>query len=298
MPSAELTAVVAGVPRDFADPAADYRQVRAMFAPFHGHPVRPELEISERRYGGVRAAAYSDSSTRTAARILFHCHGGAFVSCPLDVYHFYADMMLRATSSRVVAPDYRLAPEHPWPAAHDDCFSAYVGLIESGVAPERICVFGESCGGSLALGALLRARDAGLPMPACFVSIGGWFDLSVGGPTIAPGRDPFLTPGWVRARANDYLQGALDLQDPRVSPAYADLTGLPPMYLQIAEFDTMREGALRVAANATRAGVRVIAESWPGAVHAFQGLADMGVPEALEAWRRIRAYLDAVAPGP
>ena len=168
---------------------------------------------------------------RRRQAVAFHCHGGGFVACPLDSYHFYGAMLVEQLGLRVVMPDYRLAPEHPYPAAHDDCLSAYRGLLESGVDPNRLVVMGDSCGGGLALSTLLGARDAGLPMPACFVSISGWFDLSVARPGDgAP--DPFLTAAWVRNRGRDYTAGALPLDDPRVSPVYAELSGsataLPP----------------------------------------------------------------------
>ena len=291
MVSQELQRLLEVVPKNFADPAADYRAVRTMFEPFHGHPVPDDLEITIGELGGVRVGHYSNTHTHSATRTVFHCHGGAFVSCPLDVYHFYAEMIVRLTKSKAVMPDYRLAPEHPYPCALDDCFFAYRGLLESGVDPQSICVFGESCGGSLALGMLLRARAAGLPMPRCFVSLTGWFDLTVAD-TVASGRDPFLTPEWIRNRATEYLAGAITPADPLVSPAYADLSGMPPLYLQIAQHDTVREGAIKLAANAIRDGVDVLVESWPEMIHGWQGLANMQVPEALAAWRRIAEYLD------
>lgn len=291
MPSRELQELVASIPKNFADPAADYRAVREMFAPFHGHPVPEDLRITIGEFGGVRVGSYSNAEVDAADRTVFHCHGGAFVSCPLDVYHFYAEIILRLTQSRVVMPDYRLAPEHPYPAALDDCFNAYRGLLESGVDPRKLHFFGESCGGGLAVGVLLRAREAGLPMPRSFVSITGWFDLTVAD-TENNGRDPFLTPEWIRGRAREYLGTALAPDNPLVSPAYADLTGLPPMYLQIGQYDTVREGALKLAANAVRDGVEVVMESWPGIPHGWHGLANMQIPESLEAWRRIRNYLD------
>jgi acetyl esterase/lipase len=291
MVSQELRNLLEVLPKNFADPAADYRAVREMFGPFHGHPVPDDLVIDIREFGGVRVGTYSSAQVHDVERTVFHCHGGAFVSCPLDVYHFYAEMILRLTHSKVVVPDYRLAPEHPYPCALDDCFNAYRGLLDSGVDPQSLYFFGESCGGSLAVGVLLRARAAGLPMPRAFVSLTGWFDLTVAD-TENNGRDPFLTPEWIRRRAEEYLAGALPPDDPLVSPAYADLTGLPPMYLQIAQYDTVREGALKLAANAVRDGVDVRMESWPGVVHGWQGLANMQIPEALRAWSRIRAYLD------
>ncbi|MBK6287903.1 MAG: alpha/beta hydrolase [Pseudomonadales bacterium] len=292
--SAELEAILAAVPVDFADGNADFNAVRAMMAPFHGHPVAADLHVEIRALGPVAAGWYTHARNADSPRLAFHCHGGAFVSCPLAVYHFYGEIIARELDMRVVMPDYRLAPEHVFPAAHDDCFGAYKALLESGVRAADICVLGESCGGSLALGMLLRARDEGLPMPACFVSVTGWFDLSV--PGVMVGRDPFLTPAWVRNRAREYSAGKLALDDPALSPAHADLHGLPPFYLQVGEFDTMGEGARILAANASRAGVEVTLEPWPGMIQGWHGLVNAAVPEARDAWAAIRRYVDARLP--
>ncbi len=292
--SKELQSIIELIPTNFADPAADFTAVRAMFAPFHGHPTCDDFRVEVKHYGGVRCGDYElqgAANTWTA----FHCHGGAFVSTGLDEYHFYAEIIARQTGCRVVMPDYRLAPEHPYPAAPDDCFNAYRGLLEHGVPPATIVVMGESCGGSLGVGLLVRLRDEGLPMPACFVSLTGWFDLSVSGKPV-PARDPFLTPQWVRNRGREYLSGQLELDDPCVSPANADLLGLPPMYLQIGQYDTVREGAITLAANALRCGVQVTMESWPGMIQGWHGLVTAGVPEASAAWAAIRHYIEVVCP--
>lgn len=292
MQSKELQALVSMIPGDFADPAADFHAVRAMFAPFHGHPTAADFEVMITHYDGVRCGDYTLQGTAPSITA-FHCHGGAFVSTPLDEYHFYAEIIARQLGCRVVMPDYRLAPEHPYPAAADDCFNAYRGLVRSGTDPATIVLLGESCGGSLAMGVLLRLRDEGLPLPAAFVSLTGWFDLSVAGPA-APGRDPFLTPEWVRNRGRDYVAGQFALDDPRVSPAYADLHGLPPLYLQIGQFDTVREGAIALGANALRAGVAVTMESWHGMIQGWHGLVTAGVPEADSAWSAIHRYVHAL----
>jgi acetyl esterase/lipase len=291
MPSRELTEMLALIPPDFADPEADYLAVRSMLAPFHGHPVPEHIRVHETVLRGVRAAWYDDAATATSDRVAFHCHGGGLVSCPLDTYHFYGAMLVEQLGLRVVMPDYRLAPEHVFPAAHDDCLLAYEGVLESGVDPRRLVVMGDSCGGGLALSTLIAARDRGWPMPACFVSVSGWFDLSVASPADA-GPDPFLTAGWVRHRGRDYTADTVALSDPRISPAFADLAGLPPLYLPVAQHDTLREGVLLLAASALRAGVAVTLESWPGAVHGWQGLVGMGVPEAVAVWRRTAQFID------
>ncbi|NND66641.1 MAG: alpha/beta hydrolase [Halioglobus sp.] len=290
--SPELAALCDAIPADFASPDADYRAVRAQFAPFHGHPVGDDLDLAIQQYGNVRCGDYRLPDGDDSA-IAFHCHGGAFVSTPLDEYHFYAELIARETGLRVVMPDYRLAPENTYPAAHDDCYHAYLGLLESGANPARIAVLGESCGGSLGLALLMRLRDEGAPLPACFVSITGWFDLTVSG-ALPPGPDPFLDARWVRNRGREYTAGKVALNDPAVSPAHGEFRGLPPLYLQVGEHDTVRGGALTVATAAATAGVDVTLEHWPGCVHGWHGLVNAGIPEAAAAWRDIRAYIEHI----
>ena len=294
MPSRELTEILALVPRDFADPDADYRAVRAMMAPFHGHLLPAYVSVSEVELGGVRCAWYEDTRRPPPDRVVFHCHGGGLVSSPLDDYHFYGAMLAEELEARVVMADYRLAPEHVFPAAHRDCASAYRGLLAGGADPARVVVSGDSCGGLLGLGALLHARDEGLPSPACFLSISGWFDVSVPDPVEGRGqtRDPFLTAGWVRNRGREYAAGQVALDDPRLSPVYAELSGLPPLYLPSGQYDTLRRATEALARAARDAGVAVTAESWPGMVHGWQGLVTAGVPEAVAAFARARSYLD------
>ena len=117
MPSRELTEILALVPLDFADPEADYRAVRATMAPFHGHPVPAHVTVTGAELGGVRCAWYDDTRRPRRDRVVFHCHGGGLVSCPLDDYHFYGAMLAEQLEARVVMADYRLAPEQPFPAA-------------------------------------------------------------------------------------------------------------------------------------------------------------------------------------
>jgi monoterpene epsilon-lactone hydrolase len=286
--------MLALIPPDFADPDADYMAVRAMLGPFHGHPVASHISVTETVLGGVRAAWFDDARVPERDQVVFHCHGGGLVSCPLDDYGFYGAMLVDHLRVRVVMPDYRLAPEHPFPAAHEDCLNAYRGLLQTGLDPRALTVMGDSCGGGLALSTLIAARDEGLPMPSGFVSISGWFDLSVALPN-AGGVDPFLSAGWVRNRGRDYVADRVALDDPRVSPAFADLHGLPPLYLPVAQFDTLRQGVHTLAASSLDAGLSFVYESWPGMVHGWQGLVSVGVPEAVEAFVRIRQFIDTTS---
>ena len=291
--SQAIEQLIAAIPSGFADPAADYRQVRATMAPFHGHAVDATTHIELTELNGVRSGWCWTADNAESTRIVFYCHGGAFVSCDLDVYHFYAEIISRQTGAKVLTVDYRLAPEQPWPAAHDDCFHAYQGLLTSGVAAQDIIVMGESCGGSLALAALVRARDAGLAMPAAFVALTGWFDLSVSVENNSGGIDPFLHPAWVRKRACDYIAGQLPLDDPAVSPAFAELAGLPVLYLQAGEYDSVVEGVNTLASRARAAGVEVVLEHWPGMIHGWHGLVNMGIEESRRAWCDIKSFIDS-----
>jgi monoterpene epsilon-lactone hydrolase len=292
MRSQAMDELVAMIPADFADPLADYQQVRQTMAPFHGHALAPDTHVSITELNGIRCGWCWSQGNAHSERIIFYCHGGAFVSCDLDVYHFYAEIISRECGARVLTVDYRLAPEHPYPVAHNDCFDAYQGLLASGVAPSDIVVMGESCGGSLALATLVRARDGGVVLPAAFVSLTGWFDLSVSSENKGDGIDPFLTPQWVRNRGRDYVGDQLPLDHPAVSPAFAVLTGLPPMYLQAGEFDTVLEGVKTLAHNARASGVIVLLEDWPEMIHGWHGLVNMGIEESVRAWQQIRCFLD------
>ena len=295
MPSRQLAEMLALIPPDFADPGADYLAVRATMAPFHGHPVGADVAVARGELGGVAVAWCTDTRQEMGERIVFHCHGGGFVSCPVDDYLFYGAMLSEQLGVRAVLADYRLAPEHPYPAAHQDCLAAYRGLLASGVDPAQVVLTGDSCGGALALSTLVSARDEGLPLPAGFVSLSGWFDLSVTAPVVL-GPDPFLTAEWVRHRARDYTAGLVALDDPRLSPVFADLRGLPPLYLPSGQYDTVRAGTEQLARRAIEAGVAVQWESWPGVVHGWQGLVGVGVPEAVAAFERARAFVNQVLP--
>ena len=290
MASDNFKAIIDLIPGNFADPKADFQTVRNTMAPFHNHPTGSDLVIEVKEVGGIRAGWYEYNRHAGDPSVALHYHGGAYVSCPLDVYHFYGEIIAKALDIRVVMPDYRLAPEHPYPAAPMDCFNAYRGLLEMGVSPDKIVVLGESCGGGLAVGALLQARNEGLPMPACFVSLTGWFDLNV---TSRPSvRDPFLTPEWVKNRGLDFTAGKVELDDGRVSVCNANLEGLPHLFLQVGQYDTMAMGALRLAERATLAGVKVTMESWPEMIQGWHGLVNYKVPEAEEAWAQIKRFVD------
>ena len=146
-----LAAVIDGMPPDFAGPDADVRATRAMMAPLHGHPLRPDTDVRIVTAGGVRCGWLSTPATSHERGAAVFFHGGAFVSCDLEAYLFYAEFIADHLRVPVVTIDYRLAPEHRFPAAFDDCTAAFGGLVDDGLVPERTVFVGDSCGGGLAL---------------------------------------------------------------------------------------------------------------------------------------------------
>jgi epsilon-lactone hydrolase len=288
--SEALQQIIDATPVDFPE-VTDHLMVRARMAPLHGRPTEPSTRIEFVEMGGIRCAWVSAKEAAAGALTIFFCHGGAFVSCDLNAYLFYAELISRQLKAPVLTVDYRLAPEHRYPAALDDCFAAYRGLLASGQDPARLIGIGDSCGGGLAIAVLYRARDAGLPMPAGVVSLCGWLVLDTSGyaPEYAAARDPFVSVGWVLTTSRAYVGPEGDLTDPYVSPGHGDPTGLPPLLLQVGEVDVNRRDTEAFALRARMAGVLATLDLTVGAVHGFQGIES--VPEAVEAWGRAAAFV-------
>jgi len=292
MPSAEFTEALRFLPRDTAIPGDSFVDVRAKFGPLHGHPPGDDVECRSASYGGIGGTWVHPSGKRTADYALVFFHGGAFVSCASEAYAFYAARLTRATGAPSFIIDYRRAPEHRFPAALDDCADAVEGLVHDGFAPSKLAFVGDSCGGGLAVSTLLRLRERGAPMPACAATLCGWFDLEASGEAaLHPvGEELFVEPSWIRDRGRDYVGPRGDPRDPLASPIHADLTGLPPLFLQAGQVDRCRDDSTRLATNAARDGVAVTLEIWPEMPHGFQGLYDL-CPEAREAIARAGGFL-------
>jgi monoterpene epsilon-lactone hydrolase len=256
----------------------------------HGHPIAGDTQVSWTELGGVRCAWVDAAGTPSAAPTLMLCHGGAWVAAGGDGYLFYAEMLSQACNARVLLVDYRLAPKHRHPAAVSDCVEAYLGLIASGAEPGRVGFIGDSCGGGLAVLALIVLVAKRAPIPACGIALGGWFDLEAAGHG-TPRQEPFAHPAFIRARAFDYAGLDADLRAADLSPVHADLHGLPPLLLQMGEVDlTCAEGRV-LAERARQHGVEVEVDVVAEMVHGFQGLARAGIPEAQSALARVGAFL-------
>jgi acetyl esterase/lipase len=297
-PSAEFTAALAHFPKGIALPGDTHEDVRRKFAPAHGHDPGPDILTQAATYNGVGGVWVSRKDAAAPERVILFLHGGALVSCRAPEYTFYAAWFAREAQAPAFIVDYRLAPEHRYPAALDDCVAAYQGLIASGVDPARVALVGDSCGGGFVLTTLVKLRDLGAPLPACGVVLCGWLDAEVSGESaLHPlGEDPFVDPVWMRARWRDYLGPSGDPRAPHVSSIHADLRGLPPLLLQTGQLDTVRDDAVRLAARAGRDGVAVTLEIWPGMIHGFQGLYGH-CPEPAQAVRRVADFIAAETSG-
>ncbi len=300
MTSDLLRSVVDGMPEDFASPHDDVTDTRVAMAPLHGHPLAHDTEVHLAAMGGVRTGRLDRPTSDASRGLALFVHGGAFVSCDLEAYLFYAEFIAEWTGLPVVTVDYRLAPEHPGPAALLDCLSVYRTMIGSGHDPHRLVCIGDSCGGGLALSTVMAAHYEGLPHPAGVVSLSGWVDLDTAGygPTPPSLRDAFITEGFLRARARDYVGPGGDLRAPWASPARGDLAGLPPLLAQVGETDLCRLDAEEMVRRAQAVGVDARLDVVAGGVHGVQGLVALGVPEAVRAWEAVRRFTDEILPTP
>ena len=258
------------------------------------HPTKfpPDVTVAHTTLGGVHAAWVDTPESTGSTRVVLHVHGGAFVSTGVEHYIPYAARISRPFAARVAVFGYRLAPEHRYPAALDDTHAVYRALLEAGTPPDRIAVSGDSCGGGIGIALLLRLRAEGLPLPAAFVGLTGWYDLEMTGDSARHPRgvDPYVDPEWIRVRGRDYAGPHADVRDPLISPIHADLTGLPPLFLSCGEIDITRDDSTRLAARAGRDGVAVTLEVNPEMIHGFHGLSDL-IPEGRAALERAGEFV-------
>jgi len=240
--------------------------------------------------GGVTAVEFLPSEYDDS-RVLFYLHGGAYcIGSPRSHRGLISHLALRS-GARAIAPDYRLGPEHAFPAAIDDALAAYRGVIASGVDPARLVVGGDSAGGGLALALLVALRDAGDPLPACAVLLSPWTDLELSGAsmTTRAALDPMLNAAAAPEAVSRYLQGA-NARDPLASPLYADPRGLPPMLIQVGDHEILLDDSVRFAERARAVGVDVTLDIWPEMIHVWQFFAG-NVPEADEAIGKLAAFI-------
>jgi acetyl esterase/lipase len=233
------------------------------------YPTASDVVAAPVNAGGV-PAEWTRAPGAVEDRAILYLHGGGYVIGSIASHRHLASELGRAAGTRTLALDYRLAPEHPFPAAVEDAIAGYRFLLDSGLAPGSIAVAGDSAGGGLTIATLLAAREAGLPQPACAVAISPWTDLAISGATMKSKAhaDPMVQEPGVRAMAEAYLAGA-DARSPLASPLYADLGGLAPMLIHVGADETLLDDAVRLAGEAGAAHVPVRLEIWPEMVHVW-----------------------------
>ena len=244
---------------------------------------RPRGRPNGRNHGRWdRTAPYRHVLPRRRVRA-----GDAFLAADL------ASQVGRRTNAKVISLDYRLAPEHPYPAAVDDALTAYEALLRNGTASSDIAFAGESAGGGLAIATLVNARDNGLPLPAAALVMSPYVDLTLAGTTMETKReaDPLLSPEALRARVTDYTAGQ-DAGLGLISPIFAELSGLPPLIIQAGSHEVLLDDAIRLAGVAATADVEITLDITPGVPHVFQAYHPI-LNEAVVALDRAGQFLSA-----
>ena len=256
---------------------------------FGGVPV--DAAIEDVNAGGVKAQWVSAPGA-DAGRAVLYFHGGGFQVGSLVSHRELMAGLSAAAQCSVLGIDYRLAPEHRYPAALDDASAAWQWLIGQGFAPQHIALAGDSAGGGLALSLLLRLRDAGQPLPAAAVLMSAWTDLTASGASYGTraDSDPIHQRPMIVAMARNYLGKEGNPADPLVSPLFADLKGLPPLLAQVGDRETVLDDSRDFVARAKEAGVDATLQVWDHMIHVFQQFPAQ-LPEARAAIQDLGRFL-------
>ena len=265
------------------------RQLRELLS---AQPLPADVTVTAATLGGVRTAEITVDGVEPR-RVVLYFHGGVYVMGDAFLAADLASQVGRRTQARVISVDYRLAPEHPYPAAVDDALAAYQALLDGGTAADDIVVAGESAGGGLVIATLVNARDHQLPQPAAAFVMSPYADLTLAGTTLQTKAeaDPLLSREALQARIPDYTAGrdaALGL----ISPIFADLSGLPPLLIQAGTHEVLLDDAVRLAKQAATADVDVTLDITAGVPHVFQAYHQI-LDEATAALDRAGQFLSA-----
>lgn len=224
-------------------------------------------------------------------RAILYLHGGGFVMGSINTHRGMISRISRAAGARALAVNYRLAPEHPFPAAVEDSVYAYRWLLRQGLDSRRIAIVGDSAGGCLAVASLVKLRDEGGQLPAAVVCLSPWVDLEARGKSMVENAtlDPIVNSQGIRMLSKLYLQEE-DPRNPLASPIFADLSGLPPMLIQVGSTETLLDDARRLAQRAKEHGVDVILECWEEMIHVWHFFAPV-LPEGRQAIERVGEFI-------
>lgn len=263
---------------------------RASFEEMLSHvPVPEEISFEPIAVGGVPTLLAEDPEVRSHGTLLY-LHGGGFAAGSANGYRGLWSALARAAGVRGLAVDYRLAPEHPFPVAVEDALAAYRGLLDEGHSPERIALAGDSAGGGLVVSLLVAARDAGLPLPRRAVCLSPWADLTCAGASYREkaGEDLSLDGAELATLATRYAGDRIG--HGLASPVRADLSGLPPLLVQVGSAEILLDDAISLARRAGAAGVQTTLEIWPGMPHVWHSFGFM-LGEGAAATARAAAFI-------
>ena len=261
------------------------------------YKVAADVEIQPVLANGV-AAEWTTTPQANKTRVIMFLHGGGYISGSITSHRHMIAEAGRQVGARSFAVDYRLAPEHPFPAALDDSLSAYRYLLETGHEPGNIILAGESAGGGLALATAVSLRDANLPLPGCLWCSSPWVDLTMSGRSMTGKSpvDPLIQKPYLQELATAYLHGG-DPRAPLVSPLNADLRGLPPVLIQVGSAETLLDDSVRLAGVLGDADVAVTLQIWPDMIHAWH-LFYQQVAAGRRALAALGSYVRATLPEP
>jgi acetyl esterase/lipase len=247
------------------------------------------LDVSPVDVAGLPAEWLTPVGVQSGGVILYMI-GGGYISGSLNDHRSMVAKIVLGSQTRMLLFEHRLAPEHPYPAALEDAVCAYQWLLKQGIAPEKICIVGESAGGGLCLATLLALRDQDIPLPAAAVAMSPWTDLTLSGESCRTKANVCLSPRGMSQVCSRYYAGDYDPRLPWISPLFGDLHGLPPLYISIGEYETLLDDSTRFAAKAKDAGVDVTLRVGEKMVHCYPLMAPL-FPEATQELANICQFI-------
>lgn len=258
------------------------------------YPIPENVKVEPIDAGGV-PAEWQTVPGAAKDRVLFYIHGGGFVLGSANFYRLFTVTLGQKTKMRVLSLNYRLAPEHPYPAQIEDCTRAYRWLLSTGIKPKNIVIAGDSAGGNLTLTTLLKLRDDGIPLPAGAVCLSPLTDSTGSGDSFweNAATDPLLPDSGIVVLAPTYY-GEADATNPLISPLFADLKGLPPLLIQASTCEMLFSDSKRFVDRAKAAGVNATLQTWDNMVHVFQAFGLHDLSEAKEAIDKIAKFVQGL----
>jgi len=288
MPSKELEKVLELMKSRPVQPNLSIKEQREAFETMPGFPVPDDVRCEEVDAGGVPGEWITTPEARED-RVVYYFHGGGYVLGSVNTHREMISRLSRAAGARALAINYRLAPEDPFPAAVYDAVAGYQWLLSMGIEPRRIVIAGDSAGGGLTAAALVALRDAEVPLPAAGVCISPWADMECTGVAKLAAREGGIEYQGILKMAKTYV-GDADLKTPLASPIHADLTGLPPLLIQVGGAEELIEDAILLEARARQCGVDATLETWEDMFHVWHTFAPM-LPEGQQAIDRIGEFV-------